>query len=164
MENNNNNELYHYGVRGMKRGIRKASKTLSSDKATSEKKEKAVASLEKHKAKATKKVAKLEKERTKLQGDYDRNVTKRDTKARSLKIQAARTRRKAYGRFTSEKKAGHYLFKADKLDAQAEELLARSENTKAKIASNEKYQELFKKGIKDIDATLAKKGRKAING
>ena len=46
----NNNELYHYGVRGMKWGIKKASKTLSSDKATSEKKEKAVASLEKHKA------------------------------------------------------------------------------------------------------------------
>ena len=160
----NKNELYHYGVLGMKWGIKKASKTLSSDKASSGKKEKAVASLEKHKAKATKKVAKLEKQRVKLQSEYNRNVTKRETEARRLKVESARTRRKAYGRFTSRDRAEDYLYKANKLDAKAEDLLARSENTKAKIASNETYQQLFKQGIKDIDANLAKKGRKAING
>ena len=32
--NYDNNELYHYGVRGMRRGVRKATKTLSSSKST----------------------------------------------------------------------------------------------------------------------------------
>lgn len=59
--NYDNNELYHYGVRGMKWGVRKATKTLSSSKSTVEQREKAISSLQKHKIKASAKVAKLER-------------------------------------------------------------------------------------------------------
>ena len=65
--NYNNNELYHYGVRGMKWGIRKATKTLSSSKSTVEQREKAISSLQKHKRKASAKVAKLEKKHPQLE-------------------------------------------------------------------------------------------------
>ena len=58
MENDYNNQEYlqHYGVRGMRWGIRRASKTLSKSSSTSEQREKAISSLQKHRAKATKKV------------------------------------------------------------------------------------------------------------
>ena len=156
-------ELQHYGVLGMKWGVRRASNRLSSA-TTREQRDKAVASLEKHKAKGTAKVQKLEKQHVKLEKKVDRAITKGDTKASEISRKAAHTRDKAYGRLVSKRRSEKLRFKADKLDARANNLKAMSEDAKAKLAKNEKMTEMFNRELKNIDAALIDRGRRYING
>ena len=57
-------ELMHYGVPGMKWGVRRATKRLSKA-TTKEQRDKAVGKLETHRAKASAKIEKLNKKRPK---------------------------------------------------------------------------------------------------
>lgn len=163
MHYENPEELYHYGVKGMKWGVRRATKQLTnaSDSAS---RNKAVAKLEKHRTKGTAKVKKLEKQHVELKKKVERNIVKSDTKAAKLSRQAAATRMKAYGRFVSKDKSADLIFKANKLDAKANDLKARSEASKAKLAKNEKMTEMFNREIKNIDRVLEDKGRRYIEG
>ena len=156
-------ELMHYGVKGMRWGIRKATKQLSTATTTSER-DKAVATLEKHRAKASKQVTKLEKKHPKLEKTVETKIIRNDVKAAKLSDKAATKRNKAYRRFISEKKASKLLYKANKLQAQADYLAVKSKKAKAELAKNEELQKIFKKGINDIDTVLVDKGRKFING
>jgi hypothetical protein len=156
-------ELQHYGVLGMKWGVRRASRNLSSA-TTREQRDKAIASLEKHKAKGTAKVQKLEKQHVKLQKKVERAITKSDTKASDISIKAAHTRNKAYGTFVTRGRSDRLLYKANKLDAKANNLKALSEDAKARLAKNEKMTEMFNREIKNIDQALVDKGRRYING
>lgn len=158
-----NEELKHYGVKGMKWGVRRASNQLS--KSTSkEERDKAVARLQKHRTKATNKIAKLESQHVKLQKKSDQYAMKNDIKAQKLKSKAAKKSKKAYGRFTSKNKADKLMYEAGKLNARADAMIAKSETAKAKIAKNEKMTAAFKQGVSTIDKTLIEKGRKYING
>lgn len=159
-----NDELKHYGVKGMRWGVRRATRQLTSSKSTDDKKRKAVESLQKHKTKATNKVSKLEKQRPKLEDKSHKYAMKNDVKAQKLKQKAAKKNRKAYGMFVSKKKADKLFYKAGKLNARADVMIAKSANAKAKIAKNESLTNMYKQGISTIDATLAEKGRKYING
>lgn len=153
--------LYHYGVKGMRWGIRRAQRRLSNS-TSKEGRDKAVSSLNKHKEKAQRKVAKLQKKENRLQKDVDRHVAKTDVKSAKLHREASRTRRKAYGMFTSQRYTDRKLYIADKLDAKAEELKAISESAKARLAKNQRAQELFRKGISDIDTILVEAGKKKL--
>lgn len=158
-----NEELQHYGVKGMRWGVRRASKALS--KATTrEDKVKAVATLQKHREKASKEVAKLQQKQPKLERSVEKQIVKNDIKAAKLGDKAATKRKKAYGMFTSQKKAEKLIYKADKLQARADYLEVKSKKAKAKLARNETMQAAFKKGINEIDQTIASKGRRYING
>ncbi len=160
---NYNQELYHYGIKGMKWGVRRATKTLGSSKASAEKKTKAVQSLQKHQTKANKKIAKLEKQHAGLKKQADKFTTRTDIRTAAMKNQAAKTRMKAYGTFTSQRRAESYLYEADKLEAQAAALVARKESLKAKVAKNERLQEMFNEGVANIDKTLATTGKKYLD-
>lgn len=157
----NSEELMHYGVKGMKWGVHRASKQLAKATTTKER-DAAIAKLNKHRGKASAKVEKLEKQHVQLEKDVNRHITKNDTKAAEIKAKAAQVRKKAYGRFTSQDRSEQMLYKANKLDARANDLMARSEKAKAKLAKNEKMTELFKKGLNDIDAAMVDKGRKYL--
>lgn len=159
----NNDELMHYGVIGMRWGIRRGTKKLAKA-TTKEEREKAVAILNKHRNKATKKINDLKKEAVSLEKTRDRVIVKNDVAAADLKRRASATRKKAYRRFTSRESAQDLLYKADKLDAKANNLIARSEEAKAKVVANATLQKTFKHGIDDIDEALVKKGRRYING
>ena len=156
-------ELMHYGVPGMKWGVRRATKMLSTA-TTSQQRDKAIAKLNKHKTKGTAKVAKLEKKHVQLEKDVNRHIQKSDVKAAKLMRESTRVRNKAYGMFTSSSKAAKRLYKADKLKARAEEIKARSDSAKAKLAKNEKMTELFKNELKNIDSALSSRGKKFVNG
>ena len=156
-------ELYHYGVLGMKWGVRRASNRLAKA-TTAEKRDKAVASLEKHRSKASAKISKLQKKQPKLQEKMDQKIVRNETKAANLSAKAARKRNRAYGTFTSYKRSAELVFQANKLDAKASVLMTKSNQAKSKVLANKTMQETFKRGINDIDKVLADRGKKYLGG
>lgn len=160
---NKQDELYHYGVKGMRWGVRRATKQLSRA-TTKEDRDKAVARLNKHRTKGSNEIAKLKKQKVQLKKDVDRHINKTDIYTAKKTQEIARLRKKAYGTFTSQDKSAKLLFKANKLETKVNDRKARSENAKAKLAKNEKMQEMFRTEIGKIDKTLSDKGRKYING
>lgn len=156
----NPDELMHYGVRGMKWGIRKATRELGSSNA--ETRQKGAARLESHRAKAVKKVAKLESKQPRLQKQVDRAILKTDVKAAKFEKKAGRETRKAMRAWTSEGQQKH-LTKAQVYDMKVKELKSRSSTAKAQLAKNERMIEMFNKGIKDIDEKMINVGREYMN-
>ncbi len=156
-------ELNHYGIKGMKWGVRRASKKLSKAD-TPEKRQKAIDTLEKHRAKGSKKVEKLEKAHVQLQKDVDRHIQKDDVKIAKLRQQAINKRAKASGFFVTRNKYNKLVYEADKLTMKADKLEAYSQNAKVKMYANENLTRMFKEEIGSIDKALIESGRRAING
>lgn len=163
MYNENNNELLHYGVKGMRWGVRRATKALSKA-TTDEQREKAVNRLEKHRVKAGRKIEKLDKARPKLERNVERAITKTDVKAAKLNSKADRLYSKANGLFVSERKAMERIQKANLLESRAKSLTVKSNEAKAKLAQNEAMTKAFRQGINDIDDALVAYGRKYVRG
>lgn len=134
--------LEHYGVLGMKWGIRRDKKRLSSSD-TKEARDKAVSSLTKQREKASKKVSKLESQHTKL----ERNIEKRDIKAAKLNKKAAKLNKKSV-----------------KLEMKASKLTTKSAKVKKAIHENERLTKTFNQGINEIDAALITEGKRYIKG
>lgn len=176
MEEGNNEQLQHYGVPGMKWGIRRASKALSKAK-TQERYDKAVSSLNKHRSKASTALEKYKKNQPKLDENLRKSIRtdavkaeQITAKANKISAKAAKKRNKMYGFFTSEEKAKELEFKANKLQAKADKLNAKAskykanyEKNKRRVEENDAMIRAFEKGINDIDKALVEKGRKFVN-
>lgn len=167
----------HYGVKGMRWGVRRASKQLSKA-TTAEGRDKAISSLNKHKAKGTAKVQSLEKKRVKLDAQLHKATTKDKAKANKLEVKASkydrkanRAIKKANSILTSKERSDDlmnsyrlYKFKADNLHAKASSLNAKYETAKNKVEANEAMQKAFKTELSNIDKALEERGRRYING
>ena len=160
--NDTNNELKHYGVLGMKWGVRRNTSRLNSSDSSGQ--AKAVTALNRHRTKASNEIAKLQKKNVKLEKRNERNVLKADPKAAKLNKQAADYRRKVTGIFVSDRRAQKYLSKAYLAETKAKDLSARANEVRAKIEKNKMLIKTFERGISEIDTALADKGRKYING
>lgn len=156
-------ELMHYGVKGMRWGVRRATKALSKA-TTDEQREKAVNRLNKHRDKASRKIEKLDKARPKLERRVEKAITKNDVRATELNSKAVRLQKRANGLFVSDAKAMKRLQKANLLESQAKALAVKSNEAKAKLAQNEAMTKAFKQGINDIDDALVEYGRKYVRG
>lgn len=156
------NELTHYGVVGMKWGVRRNTKRLNSS--DSAKRAKAATALGKHRAKATKEISKLQKTNSKLQTRHENNIVRLQPKVAKLNREAANYRRKATGMFVSDSRAQKYLTKAYLKETKAKDLTMRANETKAKIEKNQMLITMFERGISNIDSALADRGKKYMNG
>lgn len=165
-------ELYHYGVKGMKWGVRRAQKALSkssSDRDT----DRALSKLQKHRAKGSAELTKLKKKHEKLEVDLAgsskkdaEKAIKLERKASKLDRKAAKKRKKAGSILTSANKATKLAYQADYLKSKSDMLKSKAstmratyERNKQRVESNERMQQLFQMEINKIDATFAQYGK-----
>lgn len=160
-----NDELKHYGVLGMRWGVKRATKKLQSARSSGNKEgeRSAIASLNKHRGKITKKLEGLNKEGATLAKKGFKVATKTDPKIAKLETKIAKYQRKANGIFTSEEKAMNLTAKANNLNLKVSKLRARSNTIKADIAKNKALTDTFSKTLSSIDDLLVAKGKKYMS-
>lgn len=153
-------ELAHYGVVGMKWGVRRNTKRMNSS--DSAKRAKAAAALGKHRTKASNEIASLKKKNVKLEKRASNNVAKLEPKIAKLERKSAKLKLKA-GKAFYTSTASKRLHKSAKLDLKVAKMKESATKTKAKIEKNEAMIRMFEKGIKDIDTAMASRGKKYVN-
>lgn len=148
-----NNELQHYGVLGMKWGVRRANNAYSNATTKSEKK-KALGILNKNMAKANKKLNKL-----------DAKISKKRTKAEKAYYKYAKQASKSVFRSESKvksteskykKKDAKYANSIVKANKWYKEIEKEFKNTPVSMTS--KQQALGKKYVDTMKARLARTG------
>ena len=167
-----NGELYHYGVAGMKWGVRKASYYATRNE-----------KLGRKALKLDKKAAVYTKKSEKRHAEYDLEMSNRAaTKAANYRKKAATTRKKALkgddtDQVRAEKKATKLEYKATKKEMKANRLsktagygakamkysiksdkvAKKAAKARAKMASNEAYISMMKKRVSSLDNETRKR-------
>ena len=156
----NSDTLVHYGVKGMKWGVRRAMKELHESNRTGSKgaHNHAVAVLSEHRDKIGKKLASLDKKSTKLESKRYKQATKTEKKIAKLERKSAKAKLKAGKAFytsTSNKR----LHKSAKFDYKVSKLKKTIAKTQAKIEKNERLKAIYKKSLNEINYELVTKGQ-----
>jgi hypothetical protein len=153
-------ELKHYGVRGMKWGIRRGLNELREANQSGSKggHNHAVAVLSGHRDKINKKLGALDKKSVKLEKKRYEQETKDAPKIAKLERKSEKALLKSY-KTKSVEKAEKYRQKSISLNYKANKLKESTAKTKAKIEKNERMKEIYKKGLSDINQELVTKGQ-----
>lgn len=168
----NKDELYHYGVLGMKWGVRRSNRLSSSNER-----------LAKKALKYDKRAAILQKKSEKQHAKIDLETSNRAaTKAANYTKKAAAIRKKALkgddvAKLNAEKKASKLEFKAAKKEAQANRLskttgygakamrysvksdkvAIRAAKTRSKMASNKAYISMMNRRLDSLDKEMLRR-------
>lgn len=168
-----NDYLEHYGVKGMKWGVRRASKQLS-NATTKEQASKATASLERHKGKITKQIAKTKNKQTKLEQNLQKRESTYRKKSAKNEAKAAKMKKKLRYRFyldpmrdpeivaMRQQKMYKYEVNAKKYADKADAIKNKSPETQKKLTKNQRNIELYNKGLKDVNSALKEHGKDYI--
>ena len=155
------NELYHYGVRGMRWGVRRNTKLLgSSDSAKSAK---AAEALKKHREKGSAEIAKLKKRGVELERRSEQRVINDEARAARLMNRAANHERRATRFLTTRRAAERHMNRAYVLNTRAKQLTARANEAKARVNANAAMIKAFEREIGNIDRALADRGKRYIS-
>lgn len=157
-------ELMHYGVLGMKWGVRRGKSQLAKARSTSDRDlhDRGVATLNKHKGKINKEVTRLDKNISSLQSRRNRQMQVDDVRAAKLSSKAAQINRKATRPFTSNARADRLMRKATLLNIKADAIKSNSQETQALINKNKARKDIFERGLSDIDRALTDSGKDFI--
>ena len=155
-------QLMHYGVKGMKWGVRKDIKRLN-NATTKGERDKAISSLKNRRSKGTAEIAKLEKKNIKAQTVYEARIKRDATKSAKLERKAAKKKRKATGIFVTDGRSKELMYEAQILDAKVSTLNARVKDAETKVKKNEAMINAFKREIDTIDKALVEAGKKHLS-
>lgn len=155
-------ELYHYGVFGMKWGVRRAKKKLSSA-TNKDQYTRAVNKLNTHKSKSEKKVSKLTNRINKMAKQSERDESSRRYEAATLSRKAAKLRKKSHGIIRIKSLDGIREFRASRLDNKSQRIKLSIEKTRKDLLKSESTRKIFEQGIQDIDKTLIENGKRILS-
>lgn len=148
-QNGTVNELTHYGVLGMKWGVRRSPKQLRAKS-----------------GKLAKKNAKLDRKRVALEDKTTKRIGKKQEKIAKLHYKADKKRSKTYGLFTSRDKAQVLNYDAGKLDAKANKLQGKinamkgkTSSIEAKIKRNKNLMNVYNATADALDSGKISKGK-----
>ena len=153
-------ELMHYGVLGMKWGVRRSLEQLHRANTSGSKggHNTAVSNLSSHRDKINKKLTKLESRGEQLEKKQYKIITKSNIKASKYKTKSAKLRQKAFATGSADKFAS-LTVKANKLDIKISKIEKKASKVQSQIAKNEKLKKTFNTALKDINKELVDKGQ-----
>ena len=142
-------ELCHYGIRGMRLGIRRYQ---NSDGTLTEAGRKRVSKLRDSNSRLTGKRDKLTKRMEFQTRKYANSISKANQKAAELRV-------KEYGLFTTKARADKLEYKASKLEARAAQKAMKIDRTKARIAKIDALVSKNNRKISELNSAEISKGK-----
>lgn len=151
-------ELYHYGVLGMKWGVHRARRKLNNSNATNSDHDKAVKSLRNHRDKIMNKISKLNTKSDKLKKQQYKIDTKLEPKAAKMERKANKLEKKVL-KAKSDEKAVKLMNKSVKLKTKVSDIRKDNARIKAKIEKNKKLKLMYAKGLNEVNTELIRNGK-----
>ena len=142
-------ELCHYGIRGMRWGIRRYQ---NPDGTLTEAGRKRVSKLRDSNSRLTGKRDKLTKRMEFQTRKYANSISKANQKAAELRV-------KEYGLFTTKARADKLEYKASKLEARAAQKAMKIDRTKARIAKIDALVSKNNRKISELNSAEISKGK-----
>ena len=142
-------ELCHYGIRGMRWGIRRYQ---NPDGTLTEAGRKRVSKLHDSNSRLTERLDKLTKRMEFQTRKYANSISKANQKAAELRV-------KEYGLFTTKAKADKLEYKASKLEARAAQKAMKIDRTKARIAKIDVLVSKNNRKISELNSAEISKGK-----
>ena len=142
-------ELCHYGIRGMRWGIRRYQ---NPDGTLTEAGRKRVSKLRDSNSRLTERRDKLTKRMEFQTRKYANSISKANQKAAELRV-------KEYGLFTTKARADKLEYKASKLEARAAQKAMKIDRTKARIAKIDALVSKNNRKISELNSAEISKGK-----
>ena len=154
-------ELHHYGIIGMRWGVRRSKKELARAQNTSERDE-AVSKLNKHREKGTNKIDSLRKQNARLQSKAARN----DAMASYYARKSSREKNAAYGPTSLMKtkiQKRYHVFQSTRAQAKSSRRMSAASRYKTLMSWKQKSINAYQKEVNKIDTMIVESGKRFVD-